>query len=104
MVIMNKAKYERACRRRRRPRSTGTAGEVFAKFFGQKFDENNDAVFQKAKKDKKRTITILTAEQQKPWKAAVQPAIEQWKKSTPDGEKLLKAFSDEIATIEAAKK
>ena len=103
MVIMNKAKYA-SLPPAAKAALDRNSGEVFAKVFGQKFDENNDAVFQKAKKDSKRTITILTAEQQKPWKAAVRPAIEQWKKSMPDGEKLLKAFSDEIAVIEAAKK
>ena len=102
MVIMNKAKYE-SLPQAAKAALDKNSGEVFAKFFGQKFDENNDAVFQAAKNDKKRTITILTDEQQKPWKSAVQPAIEEWKKSMPDGEKLLKAFSDEIAAIQKTK-
>jgi TRAP-type C4-dicarboxylate transport system substrate-binding protein len=103
MVIMNKAKYE-SLPAPAKAALDKNAGEVFAKFFGAKFDENNEAVFQTAKNDKKRTITAISAAQQAPWKAAVQPAIEEWKKTTPDGEKLLKAFGDEIAAIQAAKK
>lgn len=103
MVIMNKAKYE-SLPPAAKAALDKNSGEVFAKFFGAKFDENNSAVFETAKGDKKRTITVLNAQQQAPWKAAVQPAIEEWKKSTPDGDKLLKAFSDEVAAIQAAKK
>ncbi|RDV04672.1 TRAP transporter substrate-binding protein [Undibacter mobilis] len=103
MVIMNKAKYE-SLPPSARAALDKNSGEVFAKFFGAKFDENNSAVFETAKGDKKRTITVLNAQQQAPWKAAVQPAIEEWKKSTPDGDKLLKAFSDEVAAIQAVKK
>lgn len=100
MVIMNKAKYA-SLPPAAKAALDKNSGEVFAKFFGQKFDENNNAVFEAAKGDKKRTITVLNAEQQKPWKAAVQPAIEEWKKSAPGNDKLLKAFSDEIAAIQA---
>lgn len=103
MVIMNKAKYE-SLPAVAKAALDKNSGEVFAKFFGSKFDENNSAVFETAKKDNKRTVTVLTAEQQKPWRAAVQPAIDEWKKSTPDGDKLLKAFSDEVAAIQSEKK
>lgn len=103
MVVMNKAKYA-SLPPAAKAGLDKNSGEVFAKLFGRMFDQNNDAVFQAAKNDRNRTITILNAEQQKPWRTAVQPAIDEWKKSTPDGDKLLKAFSDEIAAIQAARK
>jgi TRAP-type C4-dicarboxylate transport system substrate-binding protein len=103
MVIMNKAKYE-SLPAAAKAALDKNSGEVFARYFGAKFDENNNAVFQAARKDKKRTITVLSPEQQKPWKVAVQPAIDAWKKSMPEGDSLLKAFSGEIAAIEAEKK
>lgn len=100
MVIMNKAKYA-SLPAAAKAAIDKNSGEAFAKIFGAKFDENNNAVHEMAKKDKKRIITVLSSEQQAPWRKAVQPAIDEWKKSTPDGERLLKAFSDEVAAAEA---
>lgn len=102
MVIMNKAKYA-SLPADAKAAIDKNSGEAFAKVFGAKFDENNRAVHEMAKADKKRTITVLTDAQQAPWRKAVQPAIDEWKKSTPDGERLLKAFSDEVAAAEAKK-
>lgn len=102
MVIMNKAKYESL------PPAAKAAidkhsGEAFARIFGEMFDKNNQAVFDKAKGDRGRTIIQLSEEQQKPWRDAAKPVYEFWKKTTPDGEKLLKMFTEEVAAIEAGK-
>jgi TRAP-type C4-dicarboxylate transport system substrate-binding protein len=103
LVVMNKAKYE-SLPAAAKAALDKNSGEVFAKFFGTKFEEDYSALYEVAKKDSKRTITVLTDEQQKPWKAALQPVIDEWKKTMPDGDKLLKAFSDEIAAIRAERK
>ncbi len=102
MVIMNKAKYA-GLPPAAKAAIDKNSGEAFAKIFGKMFDQNNAAVYEKAKTDKKRTITILNAEQQKPWRQAVAPVVEEWKKSNPDGERMYKAFADEVAAIEAGK-
>lgn len=99
-VIMNKAKYA-SLPPAAKAAIDKNSGEAFAKIFGKMFDQNNRAVYEAAKKDKKRVITILNAEQQKPWRQAVVPAVEHWKKSNPDGERMYKAFADEVAAIEA---
>lgn len=103
LVVMNKAKYE-SLPAAAKAALDKHAGEVFAKYFGAKFEEDYNTLFEVAKKDRKRTITVLTAEQQKPWKAALQPVIDDWKKSMPNGDNLLKAFSDEIAAIRSEKR
>jgi TRAP-type C4-dicarboxylate transport system substrate-binding protein len=100
MVIMNKAKYA-SLPAAAKAAIDKNSGEAFAKIFGKMFDQNNAAVHEAAKKDKKRVITVIEPAQQKPWRDAVKPAIEQWKKSNPDGERMYKAFADEVAAIEA---
>lgn len=99
MVVMNKAKYESL------PPAAKAAidkhsGEAFSEFFGGMFDKNNQVVFDRVKNEKGRTIVRVGEEQQKPWRQAVQPIYETWKKSIPNGDQLFTAFMQEATAIE----
>lgn len=100
MVIMNKEKYA-SLPPEAKAAIDKHSGEAFAKAFGLMFDKNNDAVYEATKQKKDHTVLVLNAEQQKPWRAAIEPVYAEWAKSMPDGEKLLKAFRDEVAAAEA---
>jgi TRAP-type C4-dicarboxylate transport system substrate-binding protein len=102
LVIMNKAKYESL------PPAAKAAidkhsGEAFAQIFGDMFDKNNRAVFEKASAERGRVITTPTDAEAKEWQAAVKPVYDSWKRDNKDGELLFKAFTDEVAAIEAGK-
>ncbi|HVZ53692.1 MAG TPA: TRAP transporter substrate-binding protein [Pseudolabrys sp.] len=102
MVIMNKQKYA-SLPPEAKAAIDKNSGEAFSKLFGTMFDKNNDAVFAKVKASKDHTVLILDKEQQKPWRAAIEPVYTDWKKSTPNGDKLLQALRDEVAAVEAGK-
>lgn len=102
MVIMNKSKYA-GLPPEAKAAIDKNSGEAFSKLFGTMFDKNNDAVFAKAQASKDHTIVILGKEQQKPWREAIEPVYAEWRKSLPDGDKLLQAFRDEVAAVEAGK-
>ena len=52
-------------------------------------------------RDKSHQIYRLTRDQQVAWKKRIQPVIDHWIKTTPDGENVLAAFRKEIAVIRA---
>ena len=47
----------------------------------------------------KETVSTLSADQEKQWKAALEPATKEWAQSVPDGAKVLEAFRAEIAAM-----
>ena len=95
MVIMNKQKYE-SLPPQAKAAIDKNSGLAFAKVFGTEFDKNNAAVLAATQKKKDHTIVFVKGEQQKPWRAAVEPAYAQWEKSMPNGAGLLKKFRDEV--------
>ena len=52
---------------------------------------------------KDQTVSRLSDHERAKWQARIQPVIDNWVKSTPDGEHVLAAFRKEIAAIRSGK-
>jgi hypothetical protein len=48
---------------------------------------------------KDQTVLRLSNQERAKWKARIQPVIDNWVKSTPDGAHALAAFRKEVAAI-----
>jgi TRAP-type C4-dicarboxylate transport system substrate-binding protein len=55
--------------------------------------------WERARNNVKETVSTLNADQEKQWKAAVDPATQEWAQSVPDGIKVLEAFRAEIRAM-----
>jgi len=54
-----------------------------------------------ARKQPDQVIYTLDAAEEARWIERVKPSIEEWVKTTPDGEKVLAAYRDEVKKIRA---
>jgi TRAP-type C4-dicarboxylate transport system substrate-binding protein len=98
-IIMNKDAYARLPAEARAAIDKHS-GEVFTRRLGQ-VQVEEDANLRKVINSIPGQVTIgLTPEETARWKKAVQPAIEEWVKITPDGARVLAAFREELARAE----
>jgi TRAP-type transport system periplasmic protein len=49
------------------------------------------------------SVTTLTPEQERQWKAALEPIAKEWAQTTPDGARVLQAFRGEITALRGGK-
>lgn len=101
-VFMNKAVYASL---------PAKAKAAVNKYSGEPFSEKLGAANEAADRAESRTVAAmpgqsvsrLSADQHKIWKAHVQQVIKAWVKHAPDGAKILTAYRDEIRKISATK-
>jgi len=94
IVFMNKRSYDRlplqakaAIDKHSGPALSRRAGEA----------TQNE--WERARDNVKETVSTLAAEQERQWKAALEPLSKEWTQSTPDGAKVLEAFRAEVAAV-----
>jgi TRAP-type C4-dicarboxylate transport system substrate-binding protein len=56
-----------------------------------------------ARTNVKDTVSTLAPDQERQWKAALEPLAKEWAQSTPGGAKALDAFRAEVAAARSAK-
>ena len=102
IIAMNKQTYERLP-----PKAKAAvdkhSGESFSRLFAEVAGGDEVKIFEQLKKDPERSVVIPAGEDLKRWKNSVQPAIDDWKKKTPNAEKLLQAFQEELDRYRAGK-
>ena len=76
-------------------------GTFFTNWFNKVIDDTEHQNIGIVERDKSHQIYRLTRDQQVAWKKRIQPVIDHWIKTTPDGENVLAAFRKEIAVIRA---
>jgi len=102
LLAMNKQKYESL------PPQAKAAidkhrGLPFVRMVSEAQNGMNKKLLAKLEKDPKHTVLIPSGENLQQWKAVIQPVTENWGKTTPNGEKLLKAYQLELDRIRAGK-
>jgi TRAP-type C4-dicarboxylate transport system substrate-binding protein len=81
---------------------TKNSGEPLSRALGQASDREVARALadirQLATQGKAELISLTPAEEQR-WRERINPVVEEWAKSTPDGEQVLDAFRRELATV-----
>ena len=101
MVFMAKKRYDAlpaAARKILDDNSLEAESRVYGKFWDDVDNEGREMV--KALGDKHQIVTIPPEIEAK-WRTAISPVIDDWQKTTPDGDKVLAAFRTEIAKVRA---
>jgi TRAP-type C4-dicarboxylate transport system substrate-binding protein len=57
------------------------------------------AEWERGRNNVKDTLSTLTPEQERQWKAVLEPVFKEWTQATPDGAKVLEAFRAEVAAM-----
>ena len=73
------------------------SGEVESRRIGEYYDVQADAVRNRVKADPKQTIVQLNAAQSASWKSKIDPFLNDWANTRPDGAKVLAGFREQIA-------
>ena len=94
-VFMNKSAYD-ALPAQAKAAIDKYSGESFSDRLGLANERANRAEAKHVATLPGHSVTTLSAEQYPLWKKRIQPVVEQWVKSAPDGAKLLAAFVDEL--------
>jgi len=91
MVFMSKKKWDTLSPAVKKVLESAS-GEAQSKAFGAMWDNVNEEGRADVRKAGKHTIVNLSAEQNKKWQEAIAPVVQEWTKTTPDGDKVLAAF------------
>jgi TRAP-type C4-dicarboxylate transport system substrate-binding protein len=80
----------------------GHIGTMYTNWFNKVIDDTEHRNIDKVKHVMKdQTVDQLTPAQREAWKKRIQPVIDNWVKTTPDGAHVLAEFRKEIAAIRA---
>jgi len=77
------------------------SGEAQSKAFGTFWDRIIEEGRAEVRKSGKHTIVNLSAEQDKKWQATIAPVVQEWTKTTPDGDKVLSAYRGLLQKVRA---
>ena len=77
------------------------SGEPFFRRMGKVTDDMNVEGREKVRAMPGQILSVLDAAEAERWKARVQPIIDEWVKTTPNGAAILAAFRDEIKNVRA---
>jgi TRAP-type C4-dicarboxylate transport system substrate-binding protein len=94
MVFMNKQSYERLPPQAKAAIDKNS-GVVLTRLAGKA----TQAEWERARNNVKDNVSTLSAEQERQWKAALEPLSREWAQATPDGAKVLEAFRAEVAAM-----
>ncbi len=101
-IFMNKAKFESL------PAAAKAAiekhkGEALSRAFGKMSEDRNAELIAEWKKDPKRIVTELTAEQTAAWDKTLLPVIGEWEAKDARNKALLASMRQELAGIRSGK-
>jgi TRAP-type C4-dicarboxylate transport system substrate-binding protein len=102
LIAMNKQKYE-SLPTEAKSAIDKNSGEALSELFAQVVGNDEVKILDAIKKDPQHQVITPTMSNLKAWKNAVQPVTDKWKKNTPNGEKLIKAFQEELDRYRAGK-
>lgn len=99
-IFMSRKSYD-ALPAKAREAIDKNSGEVLSKAFGEMSDVRNAELLEEWQKDRRRTVTVPSADEVKRWNETLAPVVADWRKNHKDGEKLLGALEAELAKIRA---
>ena len=67
--------------------------------FTQKLGAATQAEWERGRSLVKDVVKTLAPDEEKIWKAALEPVAQNWAKGAPNGEAVLKAFREEVAAL-----
>lgn len=102
MVFMSKKGYAKLPAGGRRA-IDANSGESFSRSFGKFWDRVGKGGRAAVLKMPGHTSASMPSNEVAKWREKIVPVVEDWKKSTPDGARVLKAFRTEIAAIRSGK-
>jgi len=94
IVFMNKASYDKLP-----PQAKAAIDKHSGIELSQLAGQATQKEWERGRNNVKETVSTLTPEQERQWKAILDPATQQWVQDTRDGAKVLDTFRTEIATI-----
>jgi TRAP-type C4-dicarboxylate transport system substrate-binding protein len=100
MIFMAKKKYDSLPAASKKAFDAAT-GEIESRKIGEYYDVEADAVRSMIASDAKQTIVTLNAAQSAAWKQKIDPFLNEWAASRPDGMKVLSTFREKIAQVQA---
>ena len=98
MMIMNKQTYAKLSGDAKKAVDSHI-GTMYTNWFNQVIDDTEHANIEIVQKQADQSIRKLAPAETAKWKRRIEPVIQTWIKSTPDGAKVLAAFRKEIASI-----
>jgi TRAP-type C4-dicarboxylate transport system substrate-binding protein len=98
IVFMNKQRYD-SLPPQAKAAIDKHAGIVLSRRAGRGTQEE----WERARDIVKANVSTVTPEQEKQWKAALDPVVKEWAQSTPDGARVLEAFRAEVAAMRSGK-
>jgi TRAP-type C4-dicarboxylate transport system substrate-binding protein len=96
MVFMSKKKWDTLSPAVRKVLEANS-GEAQSKAFGAFWDRVAEEGRADTRKSGKHSVVTLSPEQDKKWRATIGPVVQEWAKSTPDGEKVLSTYRSLLA-------
>ncbi len=102
LIAMNKQKYE-SLPVEAKSAIDKNSGEALSKLFAQVVGNDEVSILDDLKKDPQHKFVTPSGAEMNSWKNAFQPVIENWKKETPNGETLIKAFQEELDRYRSGK-
>jgi TRAP-type C4-dicarboxylate transport system substrate-binding protein len=100
VIIMNNASYAKLSPEAKRVLDADT-GVFLSDWFGRVVDHTTQAAIDEIRNTKGQTVEPLSADQRAIWMKQIEPVIDRWEKSTPNGAQVLAAFRKERAAIHA---
>ncbi len=94
IVFMNKASYDKLP-----AQAKAAIDKNSGLLLSQRAGKATQAEWERARNNVKDTVSTLTPEQERQWKAQLDPATREWAQATPDGNKVLEAYRAEIAAM-----
>jgi len=100
MTFMNKDVYAKLPAKAKQAVDKAS-GEGLVRRYTTMVDKMTNDARELARKQPDQTIYTLDAAEQARWIERVKPSIDEWVKTTPDGEKVLAAYREEVKKIRA---
>jgi TRAP-type C4-dicarboxylate transport system substrate-binding protein len=94
IIFMNKVSYDKLP-----PQAKAALDKNSGLALSQRAGLATQNEWERARNNVKDSVSTLNADQEKQWKAAVDPATQEWARSVPDGNKVLEAFRAEIKAM-----
>ena len=98
MVAMTKKKYN-SLPANARAILDKFRGEAFARYYGERMNKIQMEALKKYQDDPKHKFYTPTTAEIKQWNALMEPLVEKWKETHPNGEALLNTYKTEVEKI-----
>ena len=94
IVFMNPRSYDKLS-----PQAKAAIDKHSGLLMSQLAGRATQAEWESGRNGVKETVSVLSDEQERRWRAAVEPVSKEWAQSAPDGAKVLEAFRAEVAAM-----